>query len=183
MCADTIISVLIKLCLYLSMMILLLFQIALSALFSLSFDDGAVPGVSGKAALFDGFDSRIVMPAAEVPAPGRHFTVDVWVCPVAFPKCPCPVACRQRADAPGGWSLWLDARGKVHFSVASAGVQEAGSISQSTAGKWRGRLSNCPVWNRLSMIFGWAGPRCRLRVSSRIRISLSTVPLTELLTN
>ncbi|MBQ6822159.1 MAG: LamG domain-containing protein [Bacteroidales bacterium] len=115
------------------MMISLLFQIALSALFSLSFDDGAVPGVSGKAALFDGFDSRIVMPAAEVPAPGRHFTVDVWVCPVAFPKCPCPVACRQRADAPGGWSLWLDARGKVHFSVASAGewvsVESPGGIA------------------------------------------------------
>ena len=69
----------------------------------------------GQAAFFDGFDSRIVIPAAEVKAPERHFTVDVWVCPVAFPKSPCPVVCRQRTDVPGGWSLWLDALGKVHF--------------------------------------------------------------------
>ena len=94
---------------------------ALAASFSLSFDDGTVPGVNGQAAFFDGFDSRIVVPAAEVPVPERHFTVDVWVCPVAFPKSPCPVVCRQRTDAPGGWSLWMDALGKVHFQVASAG--------------------------------------------------------------
>ena len=90
-------------------------QAALSALFALSFNDGPVPGVAGQAAVFDGFDSRIVVPAAEVKAPERHFTVDVWVCPVAFPKSPCPVVCRQRTDVPGGWSLWLDALGKVHF--------------------------------------------------------------------
>ena len=94
---------------------------ALSAIFSLSFDDGAVSGANGQAAFFDGFDSRIIVPAAEVPAPATHFTVDVWVCPVAFPKSPCPVACRQNNETPGGWSLWLDAQGKVHFSVASAG--------------------------------------------------------------
>ena len=96
-------------------------SILLAALFSLAFNDGTVSGVEGQAAFFDGFDSRIVIPAAEVKAPERHFTVDVWVCPVAFPKSPCPVACRQRDDAPGGWSLWLDALGKVHFQVASAG--------------------------------------------------------------
>ena len=94
---------------------------ALQAVFSLSFDDGTVPGVSGRAAFFDGFDSRIVVPASEVPAPKSHFTVDVWLCPVSFPKSPCPVACRQRTDAPGGWSLWVDALGKVHFQVESAG--------------------------------------------------------------
>ena len=96
-------------------------QAALSALFALSFNDGVVPGVAGQAAFFDGFDSRIVVPAAEVKAPERHFTVDVWICPVAFPKSPCPVVCRQRTDVPGGWSLWLDALGKVHFQVACAG--------------------------------------------------------------
>ncbi|MBR6347189.1 MAG: LamG domain-containing protein [Bacteroidales bacterium] len=96
-------------------------QAALSALFALSFNDGAVPGVSGQAAFFDGFDSRIVIPAADVPAPESHFTVDVWICPAAFPKSPCPVVCRQRTDAPGGWSLWLDALGKVHFQVAASG--------------------------------------------------------------
>ena len=94
---------------------------ALVAVFSMPFNDGTVPGVEGQAAFFDGFDSRIVVPAADVPMPERHFTVDVWVCPVAFPKSPCPVACRQRNDAPGGWSLWMDALGKVHFQVESAG--------------------------------------------------------------
>lgn len=98
-----------------------LLQAAAAALLSLPFSDGTVPGVEGRAAFFDGFDSRIVVPMAEVPDPERHFTVDVWVCPIAFPKSPCPVACRQRNDAPGGWSLWLDALGKVHFQVASAG--------------------------------------------------------------
>ncbi len=47
--------------------------------------------------------------------------MDVWVCPLAFPKSPCPVVCRQRTDAPDGWSLWMDAQGKVHFQVACAG--------------------------------------------------------------
>lgn len=94
---------------------------ALAASFSLSFEDGSLQGVKGQAAFFDGFDTRIIVPAAEVPSPERHFTIDVWICPVAFPKSPCPVVCRQRNDAPGGWSLWLDALGKVHFQVASAG--------------------------------------------------------------
>jgi hypothetical protein len=96
----------------------------LATLFSLPFNDGPVPGVDGKAAFFDGYDSRIVIHAADVPTPEKHFTVDVWVCPIAFPKSPCPVACRQRSDAPGGWSLWLDAQGKVHFQVAMAGKWE-----------------------------------------------------------
>lgn len=97
------------------------FTILAAAVFSLAFDGGGAPGVSGDAAFFDGFDSRIVVSAVDVPAPEKHFTVDVWICPIAFPKSPCPVACRQRTDAPGGWSLWLDALGKVHFQVASAG--------------------------------------------------------------
>ena len=89
---------------------------------SLSFDGGSTRGVYGEAAFFDGFDSRIVIPATEVKASEKYFTVDVWVCPVAFPKSPCPVASRQRGDGePGGWSLWMDTLGKVHFSVASAG--------------------------------------------------------------
>ncbi len=99
----------------------LILQAALTTLLSLSFDDGSVPGVNGQAALFDGFDSRIVIPAADVSVPDKSFTVDVWVCPISFPKSPCPVVCRQQNDAPGGWSLWLDAWGKAHFQVASAG--------------------------------------------------------------
>lgn len=94
---------------------------AIAAILSLPFNDGQVPGVQGRAALFDGFDSRIVLQATEVEAPEKSFTVDVWVCPISFPKSPCPVVCRQSNDNPGGWSLWLDAWGKVYFRVASEG--------------------------------------------------------------
>ncbi len=92
-------------------------QAALSALLSLPFNDGTVPGVEGRAMLFDGFDSRIVLPSAEVPEPKADFTVDVWVCPIAFPKSPCPVVCRKADEGPEGWNLWLDCFGKVHFTV------------------------------------------------------------------
>ena len=90
---------------------------AIAAIISLSFNDGTVPGVEGRAMLFDGFDSRIVLPAAEVPEPKADFTVDVWVCPIAFPKSPCPVVCRKADDGAHGWDLWLDCFGKVHFAV------------------------------------------------------------------
>lgn len=103
------------------MTILSIILATMAAGFSMSFEDGAIPGVKGQAAFFDGFDSRIVVPAAEVPQAERHFAVDVWICPVAFPKSPCPVVSRQRTDAPGGWNMWLDALGRVHFSVAIAG--------------------------------------------------------------
>lgn len=90
-------------------------------LLQLSFNDGPVSGVAGNAAFFDGFDSRIVIPAGEVPPASKSFAVDVWVCPVAFPKSPCPVVCRVNNERPDGWSLWLDALGRVHFSAACAG--------------------------------------------------------------
>ena len=95
---------------------------AAAAIISLSFNDGTVPGVEGQAMLFDGFDSRIILPAAESPAPEADFTVDVWVCPIAFPKSPCPVVCRKADDASHGWNLWLDCFGKVHFTVENVEV-------------------------------------------------------------
>ena len=97
-----------------------LVRAAVAAILSLPFNDGPVPGVEGQAALFDGFDSRIVIPAADVPTPESSFTVDLWVCPLSFPKSPCPVVCRQGEVASSGWSLWLDAFGKVHFRVEDA---------------------------------------------------------------
>ena len=67
----------------------LLCIIAAAATFALTFENGtvpgrseycqSVPGIEGQAAFFDGFDSRIIVPAAEVKAPDRYFTVDVWV--------------------------------------------------------------------------------------------------------
>ena len=99
----------------------LILQTAVAALLSLSFNDGSVPGVKGQAEFFDGFDSRLVIPADQVEVPQTHFTVDMWACPLSFPKSACPLVCRQRNDVPGGWSLWLDVWGKVHFQVACAG--------------------------------------------------------------
>lgn len=99
------------------MKVLIILQAALSVLLGMPFNDGTVPGVEGRAMLFDGFDSRIVLPAADVPEPKADFTVDVWVCPLAFPKSPCPVVSRKADEGPEGWNLWLDCFGKVHFTV------------------------------------------------------------------
>jgi hypothetical protein len=114
------------------------------SVFLLPFNDGAISGVEGKAAFFDGINSRIVIPAADVPQPERGFVLDVWVCPVAFPKSPCPIACRQNNEYPDGWSLWLDNRGYVHFQVALAG--EWFSAESSVAIELR-------QWSRITAIF------------------------------
>ena len=125
----------------------------MAAILSLSFNDGAVPGVEGQAALFDGFDARIVVPAAEVKAPEGSFTVDVWVCPSSVPKSPCPVVCRQGEGPGDGWSLWLDCFGKVHFRAGEAEV-----VSES----------GLPLreWSRLTALFE-SGRSIRLAVDGK----------------
>lgn len=131
----------------------LILQAAVAAILSMTFNDGSVPGVEGQAVLFDGFDTRIVVPAADVKTPEKSFTVDVWVCPLAFPKSPCPVVCRQGNEAPGGWSLWLDAWGKVHFQVASAG--EWTEVASSFGLPLR-------QWSRLTAVFC---SKCSIRLA------------------
>lgn len=103
-------------------------KVAVSALLSLSFQDGAVPGVEGQAMLFDGFDSKVVLSSAEVPAPDADFTIDLWLCPLSFPKSPCPVVCRKADDGAHGWDLWLDCFGKVHFTVEGIEVASGHGI-------------------------------------------------------
>lgn len=122
MCADTykFFTIFVK---NRGMKVLIILQAALSVLLGIPFNDGTVPGVEGQAMLFDGFDSRIVLPATEVPEPKADFTVDVWVCPIAFPKSPCPVVCRKADDGAHGWDLWLDCFGKVHFTVEGVEVE------------------------------------------------------------
>ena len=122
MCADTykFFTIFVK---NRGMKVLIILQAALSVLLGIPFDNGTVPGVEGRAMLFDGFDSRIVLPAAEVPEPKADFTVDVWVCPIAFPKSPCPVVCRKADDGAHGWNLWLDCFGKVHFTIEGVEVE------------------------------------------------------------
>lgn len=106
-------------------------ELFLSALlpFSLSFDQGMssepksdrceiTQGVVGDALLFNGFTSRLVIPSEQTPTPDGSFTVDVWFCPVAFPKSPCPIVCKQDDATLQGFSLYIDARGRVHFRVS-----------------------------------------------------------------
>lgn len=133
---------------------------AVTAILSLPFNDGQVPGVDGRAAMFDGFDSRIVVPAAEVKAPEKSFTVDVWICPISFPKSPCPVVCRQVEDRTGGWSLWLDCFGKVHFRAEDA------EIASDTGLPLR-------QWSRLTALFE-AGRSIRLAVDGKEVADLPT---------
>ena len=139
MCADTykIFIIFVK---NRGMKVPIILQAALSVLLGMPFNDGTVPGVEGRAMLFDGFDSRIVLPAAEVPEPKADFTVDVWVCPIAFPKSPCPVVCRKADDGAHGWNLWLDCFGKVHFAVEGVEAES---------------LQGLPLWewSRLTALF------------------------------
>ena len=139
------------------MSLFIILQAALAALFSIPFDDGSVSGVKGNAAFFDGITSRIVVPASEVPSPESSFTVDVWVCPVAFPKSPCPIVCRQADRVPGGFSIWLDARGMVHFDIACQG-------------EWVSAESKEPLelreWSRITCMFH-SGSALRLALNGR----------------
>ena len=80
------------------------------------------------AMLFDGFDSKVVLSSAEVPAPDADFTIDLWLCPLSFPKSPCPVVCRKADDGAHGWDLWLDCFGKVHFTVEGVEVASGHGI-------------------------------------------------------
>lgn len=134
-----------------------LFLALTASIFSLAFEDGTVSGVEGNAAFFDGINSRIVIPADEVLSPASSFTLDVWICPVAFPKSPCPIFCRQDGVRPGGFNLWLDAHGKVHFSVACAG-EWASAVTPEGVKLRR--------WSRVTCLFR-SGNSFRIAVNGR----------------
>lgn len=132
-------------------------QAALATLFSMPFDDGSVPGVKGQAGFFDGINSRIVVSADGLKNPQSTFTLDCWVCPVAFPKSPCPIVARQADNLPGGFSLWLDTLGKVHFKVACAGEWISADAVEPLALR---------KWSHLTCLFR-AGSSIRLAVNGK----------------
>jgi len=144
----------------------LLISTVLSLIFSMPFDDGKVVGISGPAAFFDGINSRIIVPSEKAPLLKGSFTIDVWVCPVAFPKSPCPIVCRQDDADSGGYSLWIDNRGFVHFKVAAAG-------------EWINADSNVAIelrkWSRLSCCFN-AGNSINLSING-IEVANTTMEL------
>lgn len=134
------------------------FLLAASAVFSLSFNDGTIAGVKDNAAFFDGINSRIVIPAEQVSeAPKTSFTLDVWVCPVAFPKSPCPIMCRQNPINPEGFNLWLDAHGCVHFSVGCCGEWISADAPLTSALELR-------QWSRIS---------CQFRSGHSLRVAVN----------
>lgn len=116
-----------------------------------------MPGVVGKAQLFNGIDSREIIAADNVPALNKSFTIDLWFCPAAFPKCECPFVCRQDTHKVGGFSLWLDMRGYVHFKVACAG-------------EWVETVAAEPLklrkWSRVSCTFH-AGNSLRIAINHK----------------
>lgn len=153
------------------MILSIILQAALTALVSLPFDDGAVPGVAGNAAFFDGINSRIIVPASELQAPRGTFTVDCWVCPVAFPKSPCPIAARENPGSPGGFSLWLDALGKVHFKVACAGEWVSADATEAL---------ELRKWSRITGLFR-AGSSLRLAVNGKeVAVTPLELPAVEM---
>jgi len=127
-------------------------------------------GVSGDALLFNGFTSRLVIPANQAPTPENSFTVDVWFCPAAFPKSPCPIVCKQNDTTLQGFSLYIDARGHVHFRVGDGKIQWEATYAQAL---------QLQQWSRLTCSFD-AGKTLRLAVNGREvaqnPISLSSVP-------
>ncbi len=97
----------------------------------LTFDNGETPGlagtvdfapgVDGKAAVFDGYTTRIVVPAASVPALRGPFTVSAWVALNTYPWNTLPLV-DQSGDAQLGYSLDVDAFGHVVFGYAADGA-------------------------------------------------------------
>jgi len=131
------------------------FLAAVSVLFSLSFNDGSVTGVEGRAGFFDGINSRLVIPAEQLGNPASSFSLDVWVCPVAFPKSPCPIMCRQNGVTPEGFNLWMDAIGRVHFSVGVCGEWISADSEEGL---------ELRQWSRIS---------CQFRSGSSIRLAVN----------
>lgn len=105
-----------------------------------------ISGVSGNAILFNGFTSRLILPKAQIPEFKYGFTIDLWLAPVAYPKCPCPIICQKEnnKDFSKGFSLELDAYGKVSLCVAMNG-------------QWQKVQSSTPLalkqWTRITCSF------------------------------
>lgn len=82
-----------------------------------------INGVDGNAILFNGFTTRIIVPARQISAIKNSFTIDLWYAPASYPKSPCPLVCWQSEvdEEPLGFALEIDAHGIPSFRVAPCG--------------------------------------------------------------
>jgi hypothetical protein len=80
-----------------------------------------VPGVEGNGLQFDGYTTRILRAAKDVPLLKGGFTVTAWVAPNYYPWNWVPIA-DQNADDQIGFFFGIDAFGHIGFNVAVNGV-------------------------------------------------------------
>jgi hypothetical protein len=98
--------------------------------------DGGVPGVRGQALLLDGQTSRIIQPAAQVPAITRAFTVQAWVALGAYPLNAAPLV-DLLEPAQGGFLVGVDIHGHPTGSVhTDQGVQSLAAPDALPLHQW-----------------------------------------------
>ena len=95
-----------------------------------------VPGVQGQALEFDGYSTRIVRAAKDVPALGQVFSLSAWVALNNYPWNWVPLV-DQSADNQIGYFFGIDAFGHVGFDVGVNGVwQQLVSTKSLPLKKW-----------------------------------------------
>jgi hypothetical protein len=99
-----------------------------------------VPGLPGKALEFDGYSTRIVRVAKNVPPLGDRFSVSACVALNNYPWNWVPIA-DQSAESQVGYFFGIDAFGHVGFDVAVNGVWQQLISSQKLPLKKWARLS------------------------------------------
>src|ERR1035437_10063539 len=80
-----------------------------------------VPGVDGNGLQFDGYATRILRPAKNVPQLKDGFTISAWVAPNYYPWNWVPIA-DQNADNQIGFFFGIDAFGHPGFNLSVNGV-------------------------------------------------------------
>jgi hypothetical protein len=95
-----------------------------------------VPGVKGSALQFDGYTTRLVRAAKDVPALGNAFTVSAWVALDNYPWNWVPIV-DQDADEQAGFFFGIDAFGHFGFRVEVNGVwQQLVSTARLPLKRW-----------------------------------------------
>jgi len=79
-----------------------------------------VEGVRGSAIKCDGFTTRIVRRAADVPRLADGFTIEAWIAPQAYPRTWCAIV-NQEKDRKAGYLFGIDALGRIGLHLAVDG--------------------------------------------------------------
>jgi len=93
-------------------------------------------GVSGQALKFDGFTSKVVRKAADVPALENGFTFEAWIAPQVYPWNWTAIL-NQEADHQAGWFFGMGGDGTIGLHIAKDGKWiECNSKSRLPLLKW-----------------------------------------------